>query len=64
MPPVGGGEFALENDVDVTEAVSDIKSLDGVPGGLMDAMLACLERSFPTDGICGNGGVAVTGTDD
>tara|TARA_R110002003_G_scaffold878_13_gene21761 strand:+ start:3681 stop:4454 length:774 start_codon:yes stop_codon:yes gene_type:complete len=44
-------------DVDVTEAVSEIKSLTGVPGRLMDAMLACLDLSLSTVEICGTVGV-------
>jgi hypothetical protein len=47
LPPTGGGELALENDVEVTEAVSDIISL-GVPGRLTEAILACLDRSLST----------------
>lgn len=56
---MGGGELALEMEAEVTEAVSDIKSLTGVPGMLTDAILACLDLSLSTDGIWGIGG-AVT----
>ena len=45
--------MAREIDVDVIDAVSDTKSLAGVPGKLTDAILACLERSFSTVGTCG-----------
>ena len=56
---MGGGELALEMEAEVTEAVSDIKSLMGVPGMLTDAILACLDLSLSTDGIWGIDG-AVT----
>jgi len=48
FPPIGGGELALEKVVDVTDAVSDIISLIGVPGRFIDAILACLDRNLST----------------
>ena len=68
MPPISGGEFAREIDVEVKDAVSDIKSLAGVPGWLTEAILACLERNFSTVGTWGRvgsggnwGGLSVLG---
>jgi hypothetical protein len=55
IPPIGGGEFALEIEVEVIEAVSEINSLTGVPGGFIEATLACLDLSLSTVGICGRG---------
>lgn len=40
--------MALEIEADVTEAVSEIISLIGVPGKFTDAMLACLDLSLST----------------
>jgi len=42
----GGGELARENDVDVTETLSEICSLDGVPGGFIEAILGCLDGNL------------------
>jgi hypothetical protein len=50
---MGGGELALDIDVDVTEALSEIISLMGVPGILTDAMLACRDLSLSTEGKWG-----------
>jgi hypothetical protein len=67
---MGGGELARDTEADViTEASSEINSLAGVPGWLIDAILACLDRSLSTVGTCGNdadaankaGGVSVLG---
>jgi len=41
--PLGGGEFARDKEVEATEAMSDIRSLAGVPGRLIDVMLGCLD---------------------
>lgn len=43
---MGGGELALDADADVTDAVSNVVSLNGVPGGFTDAILACLDLSL------------------
>lgn len=40
----------------MTDAVSDIISLIGVPGRFIDAILACLDRNLSTVEIWGNGG--------
>jgi hypothetical protein len=48
LPPIGGGELALEIEVDVTDAVSENISLIGVPGRFTDAILACLDLSLST----------------
>lgn len=42
----GGGEFAREKEVEATEMLSEICSLEGVPGGFMEAMLGCLEGNL------------------
>lgn len=55
----GGGEFALDIEVDVTEALSDIISLVGVPGRScldIDARLGCRDG-----GNCGNADVTELG---
>lgn len=56
LPPIGGGELALEIDVDVTEALSEYKSLFGVPGRFTEAMLACLDLSFSIADMWGTEG--------
>lgn len=43
---MGGGELALDMGADVTDAVSNVVSLIGVPGVFTDAMLACLDLSL------------------
>jgi hypothetical protein len=59
LPATGGGELALEKEVEVIEAVSEINSLAGVPGWLTEAMLACLDLSLPTVGIWGKEGTDI-----
>ena len=41
LPPIGGGEFARDCEVEVIDTLSDMEtcSLDGVPGKFMDATL-------------------------
>jgi hypothetical protein len=56
LPTIGGGELALEMEVEVIEAVSEINSLAGVPGKLTEAILACLDLSLSTVGIWGRDG--------
>jgi len=66
MPTLlGGGEFARDMDVEVIDALSDIRSPIGVAGRLIEARLGCLEGSLlaPT-GLAAAGGRAEVGAVD
>jgi len=61
LPPgAGGGELARDSDADVREIVSDICSLDGVPGGCIDAILG-FRDGILTPANDGTSGAAVEG---
>lgn len=62
---LGGGELARDMDVEVIDALSDIRSATGVAGRLIEARLGCLDGSLlvPT-GLAAAGGRAEVGAVD
>lgn len=48
--------MARDSEVEVIEILSEMCSLDGVPGGLIEATLGCLEGSLFSK-VVGRGGV-------